>query len=153
MSDGKPFDASDGRSQRQIDVGALWTRQPITRKVLLILGVVMLVGLSLHLLLPRQHPENDDAVTASTLKTSMQHTFDSDPRFTPYHVAVVTVSVAKQAGNLYQGIAVVQTPGNAAHTIAVEVTDDGKNVIWHAERGAFDWLKTEQPATLPTPTR
>ena len=74
----------------------------------------------------------------------MQQTFDTDSRFTPYHLVVEKVDVLKQNGNQYQGMATVRGSKGIDHEVSIDITAEGDNVLWHSEPGAFVWMVLEQ---------
>ncbi len=77
-----------------------------------------------------------DEQIGDTVRTSMQNTFDTDPQFAQWHLQVTHVQVVHQTDNLYQGIATVMFRVTS-HSVPVQVTYDGKNVVWKTEPGAF----------------
>lgn len=84
---------------------------------------------------------------SETVKTSMNNTFSSDPQFVQYNLQVSEVTVLKQGGNKYQGIAKVAHEG-ATHDVPVDITVDGKNVIWKTDQGAFLFIAQKQLQNL-----
>jgi hypothetical protein len=82
----------------------------------------------------------------------MQQAFDTDSRFTPYHLQVKKVDVPKQTGNQYEGIAVVRSAKGIDHNVLVQVTVAHKHVTWKTEEpDAFAFLALEQlNPTAPT---
>ena len=95
------------------------------RLVLTLLLVVMVAGCGLS---------KDDI--AATVKTSMQQTFDSDPQFRDWHLRVTGVQVLRKGGNQYQGMAKITYEGTS-HDVPVEITVDGRDVMWQTAPGAF----------------
>jgi len=73
----------------------------------------------------------------------MQQTFDSDPQFKEWHLAVIRVQALKQVGNRYQGIATVVHEGTS-HDIPVEITAEGSNVMWKTEPGALMFVAQKE---------
>jgi hypothetical protein len=73
---------------------------------------------------------------SETVKTSMQHSFDSDAQFKEYHLTVSKVQVVNESGNKYRGIATV-IYDQESHNVPVEITADGTNVLWQTQQGAF----------------
>ena len=72
----------------------------------------------------------------ASVRTSMQQTFNSDPRFGQLHLMVVDVTLIRDHDNSYKGIATVMSLGRS-QDIPITVTSDGTNSIWEAEPGAF----------------
>ena len=86
----------------------------------------------------------------STVQTSMQQKFDADPQFKTYAFKVGTVQVLKQGENQYQGLAKIQYSGEA-HDVPVQITVDGKNVMWTAQPGAFMFVAQKEIQKLFSP--
>lgn len=74
-----------------------------------------------------------------TVKLTMQEKFNSDPQFSKFHLTVTQVQVLSKGGSQYQGIAKVTYEGRP-NDVLVEITVDGKNVLWQAPPGAFAFL-------------
>jgi len=98
------------------------------RLVLMVLLVVIVSGCGL----------SKDQI-GETVKTSMQEKFDSDPQFKDWHLTVTGVQVLSKGGNQYQGIAKI-TYESTSHDVSVEITADGKNVMWQTAPGAFTFV-------------
>jgi hypothetical protein len=81
----------------------------------------------------------------------MQEKFDSDPKFSKYHIQVEKVGLIKESGNKYNGIATVRTLRSSDHEVAIEVTADESNMMWQAQPGAFLFLAQEDLQALTTP--
>jgi hypothetical protein len=79
-------------------------------------------------------PSNEQI--GGTVKASMQRTVDSDPDLKNLHLTVDSVVVIRAGDNSYRGLAKVKSDSQS-HDIPIELTADGKNVIWHTEPGAF----------------
>ena len=73
---------------------------------------------------------------ATTVRQSMQSKFDGDAQFKTYEFKVENVQVLKQTENQYQGIAKILYSGDR-HDVPVQVTVDGKSVMWSAQPGVF----------------
>ena len=58
---------------------------------------------------------------ASKVKQSMQSRMDTDPAFADSRIKILKVMVIHEAGNKYQGLAVVQTKTGAEHQVPVQV--------------------------------
>lgn len=80
---------------------------------------------------------------AETVKTSMQQTLSSDAQFKEFDLKVVHVKVIKQGDSSYKGLAAVDYEGEV-HTVPVEITVDGSNVMWEAKPGAFMFVAQKQ---------
>jgi hypothetical protein len=87
-----------------------------------------------------------------SVKQSMQERFDSDPKFSKYHIQVEKVQLIKESGNKYNGIATVRTLRSSDHEVAIEVTADESNMMWQAQPGALMFLAQEDMQALTTPT-
>ena len=95
---------------------------------------------------------------ATNVKASMQQKFDSDEAFKTFSLKISTVTLVKESGNKYQGIATVLSGSGNEHRVTIDVVADGQNLIWHTENGAFLFLAQEAlkqalgntPATTPT---
>lgn len=89
---------------------------------------------------------------AVTVKSSMQHKFDTDPDLSPLNLTVVDVFLVNKAANEYKGIATVKTPEGPDHDVAVDVTADGSNVLWETAPGAFAFAAQPSPPRPRPPT-
>lgn len=78
-----------------------------------------------------------------TVKASMQQTFDTDAQFKDWHLAVNEVQILKQGDNQYQGLAKITYKGES-HDVPVEVTADGKNVMWQVRPGGFAFVAQKE---------
>jgi hypothetical protein len=70
------------------------------------------------------------------VKASMQQTLDSNPGLRNLHLTVESVVVIRASDNSYRGLASVKSDSQS-RDISIEITADGRNVMWHAEPGAF----------------
>jgi hypothetical protein len=84
---------------------------------------------------------------SETVKTSMQEKFDSDSQFKQWHLTVKSVDVVHQNGNSYRGLAHV-TYNGADHDVGVEITADGRNVLWQAPPGSFLFVAEDELKNL-----
>lgn len=96
--------------------------------------LVIAFGASLALGLQGCRPSTSEI--GGTVKTSMQQTLDSDPQFKDLHLTVESITVIRAGGNVYQGLAKVRS-ATESHDIPVKITDDGNNMMWQTEPGAF----------------
>ena len=144
-----PDPADDARSNRAV---AWWKRRSLVQKAFIVLGIVIAGVVAWHLLASANSARRE-ADISSQVKSSMQQSFDTDPRFTQYHLAVSKVDVLKQNGNQYQGLAIVHGSKGIDHEVPIDITAEGDNIIWHSEPGAFVWMVLEQlnPSGWPTP--
>ena len=76
---------------------------------------------------------------AETVRTSMQQNIDNNDAFKDLGMTVGGVQVLKQGSNHYQGIADVILDGET-HQVPIDITVDGKQVMWKAEPGAFAFV-------------
>ena len=120
------------------------------KKILLCVGAVIAVAAAWHFLSQHQN-SNREADLGSKVKISMQHTFDTDQRFAQYHLVVSKVDVMHKSGNEYEGLAVVHSPKDVDHNVAVHFTAEGDRIMWQSEPGAFAWTAVEQ-FNWPAPT-
>ena len=144
-----PVPADDARSNR---AGAWWKRRSLVHKAFIVLGIVIAGVVAWHLLASHNSARRE-ADLSSQVKSSMQQNFDTDPRFTKYHLVVSKVDVLKQNGNQYQGMAIVHGSKGIDHEVPIDITAEGDKIIWHSEPGAFVWTVLEQlnPSAWPTP--
>ena len=82
-----------------------------------------------------------------TVKTSMQATLSADSNFKEHNLKVENVQVLKKGDNAYRGLASISYKGTS-HDVPVEVTVDGKNVMWEVAPGAFMFIAQEQLQSL-----
>lgn len=68
----------------------------------------------------------------------MQETLDTS-NLAEYRLRVVDVTLIKDAGNKYTGVAAIKPPEHAAHDVVVRVTYDGEQGMWEVDQGAFAW--------------
>lgn len=80
---------------------------------------------------------------SSTVQLSMQQKFNTDPQFSTYGFKVEGVQVLKQSENQYQGLVKIRYSGDA-HDVPVQVTVDGRNVMWTAQPGAFMFVAQKE---------
>jgi hypothetical protein len=141
--------ADDALSKRTVE---WWKRRSRVEKALIVAGIVIAAVFAWHVLAGGDSAPKD-ADVSSDVKSSMQQTLDTDSRFAQYHLVVDKVDVVRQTGNQYQGLATVRSPKGIDHQVGIQVTDDGKNIIWQSNPGAFAWMVLEQlnPAA-PTKT-
>ena len=78
-----------------------------------------------------------------TVKVSMQETLNSDPNLSDYKLKVDKVQVFKQGGNAYKGLVNIVYKGSS-HNVTIEITVDGKNVLWEAAPGSFMFIAQEE---------
>lgn len=128
---------------------AWWRRRTRLEKALIRLGIVAGVILAWHFL--ANNGSTSEVDISNDVKSSMQHDFDTDPRFASYHLIVGKVEIVRQTGNQYTGIATVRSPKGIDHEVPIEVTAEGGRIIWQSEPFAFAWMVLEQPSpTAPT---
>jgi hypothetical protein len=72
----------------------------------------------------------------STVKTSMQSTFDTDPNFIPEHFKVDKVVAVKKTDTTYDGTASINYQGQE-HDVPVAITMDGTTANWKVAPGGF----------------
>ena len=135
-----PGPADDALSRRAV---AWWKRRSLVGKALIVVGIVITGVVAWHFLTSANSARRERDIT-SEVKSSMQQTFDTDARFTPYHLVVEKVDVAKQNGNQYQGMATVRGSKGIDHEVPIDITADGNKIMWHSEPGAFVWMVLEQ---------
>jgi len=80
-----------------------------------------------------------DEQIGETVRTSMQNTLDTDPQFARWNLQVTRVQVVHQTDNLYQGVATIRFRATS-HSVPVQVTYDGNNVVWKTDPGAFSFV-------------
>jgi len=93
---------------------------------------------------------------AQQVSDSMQNKFESDTEYKKYQIKVLKVIVVKETGNKYKGMATVKTRNGPERQISLQVTADGKNMMWQTENGAFLFLAQETLSQLfaePSPPR
>ena len=76
-----------------------------------------------------------DEISAQ-VKSSMQESFDSDPKFSNMHLVVTTVVLVRSHDNVYEGMATVIS-ARQSHDVPITVTADGSNTIWKTQPGAL----------------
>ncbi len=94
--------------------------------------------LSLNILLMLECGVSDSQVGA-IVRTSVQNTMSTDPRFAQWGLTVTGVQVERLTDSTYQGTATIEYEG-VSHSIPLHVTYDGKNVVWQTEPGAFSFV-------------
>jgi hypothetical protein len=57
-----------------------------------------------------------------------------------------------KSGNEYEGLAVVHSPKNLDHNVAVHVTAEGDRIMWQSDPGGFAWAALEQFQSSQAPT-
>jgi hypothetical protein len=119
-----------------------WRKKRSALKLLLYVGAVIAVVAAWHFFSQHQHSSREAAV-AGEVKTSMQNKFDTDPQLSQYHLVVSKVNVMHKSGNEYEGVAVVHSPKNVDHDVAVRVTGEDNRIMWHSDSGAFTWAALE----------
>lgn len=80
------------------------------------------------------HPSATEV--SQEVKNSLQQTIDSDQDLKSRHLRVDSVTVIRESGNVYQGLATVRSP-KKSRQIALKITADGKNTMWRTDPGAF----------------
>lgn len=73
------------------------------------------------------------------VKLSMQEKLDSESQWQQWHLNILNVQVFRKGWNKYQGIAKVKHEGTS-HDVQVEITADGKNVMWKVPPGGFSFI-------------
>ena len=68
------------------------------------------------------------------VRESMQQKFDTDANFKEFGLGVEKVTVIKDQGNHYQGIAKVVMDGEP-HDVLVDITSDNSRLIWQIKSG------------------
>ena len=76
---------------------------------------------------------------ASTVESSLQEELDTGTRFQEFDVEVDKVDVVHEEGNVYRGQAVLQYSGEE-HRVPVDITVEGRNVMWRIEPDALMFL-------------
>ena len=111
------------------------TTQTPLRSKLIIADLKAYVAIAAILILLSGCDSSQETI-AQTVKESMNESFASDANYSKYHLTVTSVDVVHKGGNTYKGIAHVTHKG-ANHDIGVDITSDGKQVMWEAPLGAF----------------
>jgi hypothetical protein len=111
-------------------------------KILFCAAIVIAAAAAWHFLSPHED-RNREAELGSKVKTSIQQTIDTDQQLARYHLVVSKVDVIHKSGNEYEGLAVVHSPKNVDHDIAVHVSWEGGRVMWRSDPGAFTWAALE----------
>ena len=78
-----------------------------------------------------------------TTKTSMQQTFDADAQFKERGLRVSEIAVLKKSENQYQGMAKLIFRGET-HDVPVDITVDGKDVMWQVAPGSFGFIAQKE---------
>ena len=146
-----PGPADDAPSRRAV---AWWRRQSHVRKALIVAGIVIAGVTAWHFVTSADSARRERDVS-NEVKSSMQQSFDTDSRFTPYHLVVEKVDVLKQNGNQYQGMATVHGSKGIDHEVPIDITAEGDKILWHSEPGAFVWMVLDRlnpavPTTGPS---
>ena len=137
------------------------TRAKVLISISVICGGIVIIALGFGALLfvtSKVGPSISETFTAGAsneqiaenVKLSMQQTFNTDSRFTSWHLTVTSVTVIKQSGNQYQGIAKILYNG-ASHDVSVEITGDEKKVMWKTDPGAFLFVFQSSGQVPPVP--
>ena len=84
----------------------------------------------------KQSPEQ----IGTTVKGSMQQTFDKDPNFSPLHFQVDSVTAVKHSDTDYDGTASINYKG-AAHVVPIHITLNGDKVNWKTDPGSLDFAQ------------
>ncbi|MDM1763892.1 MULTISPECIES: hypothetical protein [unclassified Acinetobacter] len=77
---------------------------------------------------------------AQDVKTQIQNEFDTRAQFKDYHFKVLNLTVVKQEGNQYKGLAEVEYEGQT-HRIAVNILMDGERYIWEIPAENFNFVR------------
>ena len=102
------------------------------RLLTLILPCAMLLGIAGC----KQTPEQ----IGTTVKGSMQQTFDKDPNFSPLHFQVDKVIAVKKTDTDYDGTASITYKG-AAHEVPVHIVLNGDKVNWKTDPGSLSFAE------------
>jgi hypothetical protein len=94
------------------------------------------------------HPSTDQIAT--TVKGSMQSTFDTNPNFAPAHFQVGKVNVVKADDGTYTGTAGITFQGTE-HQVPFHITMNGTNVDWKIDPGGLLFAQPATPATDAAP--
>ena len=81
------------------------------------------------------------------VKSSMQETLSTNSNLKNYNLKVKNVQVFKKSGNAYKGLASISYKGTS-HDVPIEITVDGRNVMWETAPGAFMFIAQEQLQNL-----
>jgi hypothetical protein len=92
------------------------------------------VSLTMVLALVGCKPSADEI--SAQVKSSMQESLGSDPRFKGLHLTVKSVVLVRSHDYAFDGMATVTTD-QTTQDIAITVTADGSNTIWKTEPGAL----------------
>jgi hypothetical protein len=91
-------------------------------------GIVIVVGVLLIIFWPQQPTNKPDI--GGVVQTSMQDFCDTDPGFASRGLTVVKVSVVRADGSRYDGVAVIRARNGAEHNVPVQITADGRGLMW-----------------------
>lgn len=86
----------------------------------------------------------------STVQLSMQQKLMPTRSSRPYAFQVGAVQVLKQGENQYQGLAKIKYSGET-HDVPLQITVDGKNVMWTSQPGAFMFVAQKEFQKLFNP--
>lgn len=122
-------------------------------KARLATGLIMYLVASA--LLTACSPSKEDV--ADGVKSMFQKRLSSEEGYANLHATVSSVTLIKDQGNRYEGVATVMLDG-VAHEVPVKVLADGKSVMYEAEPTALTFLLQAQikklfpaPAALGAP--
>ncbi|MCY1403659.1 hypothetical protein D9M71_188480 [compost metagenome] len=73
-------------------------------------------------------------------KASMQQKFDTDQDFKKYRLTVISVKAISLDKNTYKGVAEINRDDKQIVSVPINITADGKNLVWEAKPGAFSFL-------------
>ena len=76
---------------------------------------------------------------AKDVKEQIQQEFDTQSQFKDYHFKINNLTVIKQQGNQYKGLAEVLYEGQV-HRIAVNILMDGEKYIWEIPAENFNFV-------------
>ncbi len=77
---------------------------------------------------------------AKDVKEQIQQEFDTQSQFKDYHFKINNLTVIKQQGNQYKGLAEVLYEGQV-HRIAVNILMDGEKYIWEIPAENFNFVR------------
>lgn len=94
----------------------------------------------------QQHADEQaqqQADAAEYVKTSLQDEIRAK-YYSEYGVLQVRkVTLIRESDHKFTGTAMVWSPHSGEHSVSIDVTADGENVMWETERGSFVWLADE----------
>lgn len=77
---------------------------------------------------------------AKDVKEQIQQEFDTQSQFKDYHFKISDLTVIKQQGNQYKGLAEVIYEGKV-HRISVNILMDGEKYIWEIPAENFNFVR------------